>query len=117
MQRAAIVGVLSLLFFFATLIAFYIRQDFPFFLLATAFLIVYVFTMIGWWMQKRNALYIYDRGITYRKFSAEWVSIVGFESNQDGLTVTTAKGETATISRSIAGIDQVESYVRFRIER
>lgn len=47
LQRGVFVAVLSFLFFLAMMIAFYIRQSMLFFLLATAFLIVYLVTMIS----------------------------------------------------------------------
>lgn len=47
MQRAVFIAVLSFLFFLAMMIAFYIRQSMLYFLLASAFLIVYIFTMIA----------------------------------------------------------------------
>src|SRR5437773_12397915 len=40
-QRAVFIAVLSFLFFLAMMIVFYIRQSMLYFLLATAFLIVY----------------------------------------------------------------------------
>jgi len=46
-QRAAFVAVLSFLFFLAMMFAYYIRQSMLYFLLATAFLIVYLVTMIS----------------------------------------------------------------------
>ncbi len=47
LQRAAFVAVLSFLFFLAMMFAYYIRQSALYFLLATAFLIVYIITMIS----------------------------------------------------------------------
>lgn len=47
MQRATFIAVLSFLFFLAMMFAYYIRQSALYFLLATAFLIVYIITMIS----------------------------------------------------------------------
>ena len=63
LQRAAIVAALSFLFFLVALIFYLVWQSFLYFMLATGFLIVQLFTIIGWWMQKRNAVSIYTNGI------------------------------------------------------
>lgn len=46
-QRAAFLAVLSFLFFLAMMVAYYVRGSILYFLLATAFLIVYIVTMIS----------------------------------------------------------------------
>lgn len=46
-QRAAFIAVLSFLFFLAMMLAYYLRGSVLYFLLATAFLIVYIITMIS----------------------------------------------------------------------
>lgn len=46
-QRVAFIAVLSFLFFLAMMFAYYIRGSLLYFLLATAFLLVYIFTMIS----------------------------------------------------------------------
>lgn len=53
-QRAAFVAVLSFLFFLSMMFAYYIRQSLLYFLLATAFLIVYVITMISLFRLRRR---------------------------------------------------------------
>jgi membrane protein YdbS with pleckstrin-like domain len=47
LQRAIFIAVLSFLFFLAMMFAYYIRQSALYFLLATAFLLVYIMTMIS----------------------------------------------------------------------
>ncbi|MBV9216385.1 MAG: hypothetical protein JO053_09425 [Acidobacteria bacterium] len=47
LQRAVFIAALSFLFFLAMMLAFYIRQSMLYFLLATAFLIIYIVTMIS----------------------------------------------------------------------
>lgn len=46
-QRAAFIAVLSFLFFLGMMLAYYLRGSLLYFLLATAFLVVYLFTMIS----------------------------------------------------------------------
>ncbi len=47
LQRAVFIAVLSFLFFLAMMFAYYIRQSALYFLLATAFLIIYLITMVS----------------------------------------------------------------------
>ena len=54
LQRAAFMAVLSFMFFVAMMFAFYIRQSALYFLLATAFLIVYLLTMISFVRLRRG---------------------------------------------------------------
>ena len=51
---AAFIAVLSFLFFLAMMFAYYIRQSMLYFLLATAFLIVYIITMISLFRLRRK---------------------------------------------------------------
>lgn len=53
-QRAVFIAVLSFMFFLAMMFAFYIRQSVLYFLLATAFLIVYIVTMISFVRMRRR---------------------------------------------------------------
>ena len=53
-QRAVLIAVLSFMFFLAMMIAFYVRQSMLYFLLATAFLVVYIFTMISFVRLRRT---------------------------------------------------------------
>lgn len=110
-----LVAILSFVFFMAMLIAFYIRQHFGYFLLSTAFLIVFIFTMIGWWMQNRNTLYIHDWGIVYRRFSASWTDLKSVEPAENGLLLKTSGGETVTIARSTAGFETIKPYIISRL--
>src|SRR5215218_8844716 len=82
-QRAAVVAIVSFVFFLLMLVGFSIRQHFGYFLLASAFLVVYLFTMFGWWTQKNNVLTIYENGISYRKFRNTWDQIAAFEELSD----------------------------------
>lgn len=66
LQRAAIIVVLSFVFFLIMMIAFSIRQNIIYFLLATAFLIVQLVTLFGWVMQKRAEFKLFEKGFIYR---------------------------------------------------
>jgi len=53
-QRAVFIAMLSFLFFLGMMIVFYIRGSMIYFLLATAFLIAYIFTMISFVRLRRS---------------------------------------------------------------
>lgn len=112
LQRAAIVAAVSFLFFFAILIAFYLRQHFGYFLLSTAFLVVFVFTMIGWWFQKRNAVEIFANGLRYNKCELRWQDITAIENSDRELVLIQPDGEKLVISGTIYALDEIEHYIR-----
>jgi len=99
------------------LIAFYLRQHFGYFLLSTAFLIVHIFTLIGWWMQRRNTVELFERGLASRRFSLSWADIKSAEFTTDrSLLITKHDGETVTLGRSLSHLDQINDIIQSRIE-
>lgn len=75
MQRAIFITVLSFLFFLTMMLAFYIRQSIGYFLLATAFLLVYLVTLASWVLQRKNVVKTFENGLTYKKSSVRWDEI------------------------------------------
>ena len=116
LQRAAIVAALSFLFFLVALIFYLAWQSFLYFVLATGFLIVQIFTMIGWWMQKRNAVSIYANGLAYRKRQLRWSEIESVERHEDSsVVIILSGGERVKIPGSIQGLERIESFIRERL--
>ena len=117
LQRAAIVAVVSFLFFLITLIFFYLEQQFMYFILSSAFLVIYIFTMIGWVLQKLNVVSIYENGIERRKFSAKWDEINSVKVEADsGITIVKAGGETVTIPKTTADIGRIALMIRQNLQ-
>ncbi len=117
LQRAAIVTVVSFFFFLAMLLVFYAWQQIVYFVLSTAFLVVYIFTMIGWVMQKRNVLSIHANGIKYKKFTSSWDEIKSVRSEaKTGITIVKANGESVTIGKTIADFDEIAVRIRSRLQ-
>src|SRR5688500_13543688 len=87
LQRAVIIAALAFIFFLVTLAMFSIWRNFLYFFLSTAFLIVYLATMFGWLMMRKNILKIYENGLTYRKFNARWDEIEALETNKKGTKI------------------------------
>jgi hypothetical protein len=124
-QCAAFMAVLSFLFFLAMMIGFYARRNVGYFLLATAFLLVYLATMFSLFSQRRTAVNIFENGITYKKFSARWSEVTATETTEkrssrrplielrkkDGQsmvlpdTVTDAEGMMTSVRRRVSSID------------
>ena len=118
LQRAAIVAALSFLFFLVALIFYLVWQSFLYFMLATGFLIVQLFTIIGWWMQKRNAVSIYTNGIVYRKRSIVWDQITGAELKDDStLGLSLSSDEVVSLPSSIQGLDRLRTFILERIAK
>ena len=116
LQRAAIVAVLSFLFFLVGLMFFYLQQSIAYFILATAFLVVYIFTMIGWVMQKRNSVSIYENGITHGKFAARWDEITSVKADREnGVTILKEGGETLNIGKTTADLPRIADAIRKRL--
>ena len=113
LQRAAIIAILSFLFFLITLIFFYLQQGFMYFVLSTAFLVIYVFTMIGWVFQKRNVVSIHENGISRRQFSATWDEIKSVKAETDsGITIVKADGDELRIPKSTADVGRIAVLIR-----
>ena len=94
-------------------IAFYALGHFGYFLLSTAFLIVFAFTMTGWWMQKRSVVEVFDRGVILKKFAARWEEITATERDQYGsLILIKNDSDTASIPRTIQSLEALEAHIR-----
>lgn len=115
LQRAVVVAVLSFLFFVATMVMFSVWRNFLYFFLSTAFLIVYLLTMFGWLMMRKNLLKIYENGLTYRKFRASWNEIETVSTSQKNAKINCEirkrKGETTTLTESIYGVEEAIRYI------
>lgn len=112
MQRAVIVAVLSFLFFMAMMLGFYVRQNIGYFLLASAFLIVYVLTMFGWLVMRKNVVKVYENGLTYKKFAVVWDEIAAVETKtannkKSGYEISKKDGEKIVLSETIDGIELI----------
>jgi hypothetical protein len=113
LQRAAIIAVLSFLFFLITLAFFYIEQQLMYFILSSAFLVIYIFTMIGWVMQKRNVVTLYENGIERRKFATTWDDIKSVKVDAgSGITIVKSDGEELLIPKSTADVGRIALVVR-----
>ena len=102
-QRAVFITVLSFVFFMGMMVLYYVRQEMLYFLLSSAFLVVYIITLFSWIAQRKTVLEIFEKGVTYRKFSAKWDEIG--EVRPDGTIVLKGNKQIA-ISSAIHELDR-----------
>ena len=98
MQRAVFTVVLSFLFFLAMMIAYYIRQNIGYFLLASAFLVIYIVMMVSLYMQRRNVVEVLENGLRYKK---DEVTLDQIASVSDDGIVTLRNGRQITLPKSL----------------
>ena len=116
LQRAAIVAMMSFVFFLLMLGVFSYRQSILYFLLATAFLIVQLFTLFGWITQKRAEFKLFEKGFTYRKHVCAWDEIESMELrtaskptalSKIGCEIRKTGGEKIVLTEAIQGIQGI----------
>lgn len=126
MMRAVGVAAISFVFFILMLVGFYIRQNIGYFLLSTAFLIVYLLTMFGWMMARRNVLNVYENGFTFKKQTFLWDEIDAIEGKEMSRLVGGEKlnfevrktsGERIVLTDSIEGAQKIIERVFDEIDK
>lgn len=106
-QRAAIVAVLSFIFFLAMLVMFSYRRQFGYFILATAFMAVEIFTLLGLFSQRRNVLKIFEKGLCYKKQCLSWGEIQALEQNpKSGLSIIKKDSGKLVLPATLYELDQ-----------
>ena len=120
LQRAAFMAVLSFIFFLAMMVGFYIRQSAGYFLLATAFLIVYLIMMFSLFWQRKSVVNIYENGIEFKKFLAEWDELELVDSTPDRrgvqrLELKRSDGLTVTLPNTVVDAEGMNANIRRRI--
>jgi hypothetical protein len=111
-QRAAIVAILAFVFFLVMLVAFLLRQQIGYLILAAAFLVLNLFTLIGFVVQRKNLVSVFDNGFRYRKLSARWPEIVSVDDLESGLNIVKTDGSVIKIPRSIDDLGRLNSHIR-----
>lgn len=117
LQRAVIVAAVSFAFFLIMLVAFYVRGHFGYFALSTAFLAVYIFTLVGWVIRRRSVVGIYENGIRHGNFRAAWHEIQTVSADKNGLQLINDRNEKTIVPLSINGFESILLTVKQGIER
>lgn len=113
LQRAVFIAVLSFMFFLAMIFAFYILQNILYFLLSTAFLIVYLITMFAIIRQRRSAVEVFENGVKYRKQAARWSEIEAIKA--DG-TIEISGNESIVIPSSMSDFGGLMAFLKGRMD-
>lgn len=112
MQRAVFIAVLSFLFFLAMMLAFYLRQNVGYFMLASVFLVIYLLTMFSWVMKRRNVVEVYENGLRHGKRTVKWSEIS--RVRDDGVIEMKDK-RTVTLPTTLNDLDRLIERVRSNI--
>lgn len=113
-QRAVFVAVLSFMFFLSMMFAFYLLKNIIYFILSSAFLILYVIMMFAWLMQKRSAVELYENGVIVKKRKIVWKEIASISNDGELLL---AAGEKLQISSSLYERGLLISHIERNIAR
>jgi hypothetical protein len=122
LQRAAIIIVVSFVFFLLMLLAFSARRNIGYFLLATAFLVVQLFTLFGWIRQRGAELKLYEKGFTYRKHICRWDDIESMEVKMVGdskitCQITKTDGEKIVLTEAVHGTPAIAEKISEEMEK
>jgi hypothetical protein len=109
LQRAVFLTVLSFLFFLGTMFIYYIRQGFVYFILASAFLVVYLISLISFISQRKNFLEVREHGLKFKNNSVIRSEV---ESVSDDGVVQLKDQSTFTIPKSLDNYIGVIAQVR-----
>ncbi len=111
-QRAVFMAVLSFMFFLGMMFAFYVRQSLLFFLLSTAFLMIYLITMFSWVMQRKGSVEYFENGVKHRKNTVLWSEIT---SVSDAGEITHLHGKKFTIPATVSESEKLVQTIKARV--
>ena len=111
LQRAVFIVILSFLFFLIMMFAYYVRQSLVYFLLASAFLVLYLITMISWAMHRRSVVAIHENGLSYKGRSVGWSDIENIDENG---SITLAKGKPLLLPKMLENAGGLIATIRQR---
>lgn len=121
LQQAAILAILSFVFFLAMIVAFTVWQNFMYFWMATAFMLIQLFTLFGWFTQKKNEIRIYENGFKYKKQTWLWSEIetitVTNEKQKLKGEIKKSSGEKIVLTEMIARVDLIIKRIQAEIAK
>lgn len=113
-QRAAIIAILSFVFFLAMLVAFLARQQMGYLILAASFFVLNIFTLVGFLVQRQNTVKVFEKGFNYKKTSALWTEFVSIDDDYNGISIVKTDGSAIKIPRSIDDLGRLNAHFRNR---
>ena len=113
LARVIFVAALSFAFFLAMLLGFYIREQIGYFILSSAFLVVYLLTMFGWFLLRRQKLQVHEFGISYRRAKILWNEITSIEDlGERSFLIKGSDGTVLQVSDAVSESEKVRKIVR-----
>ncbi|MGE3465764.1 MAG: hypothetical protein AB7J13_02430 [Pyrinomonadaceae bacterium] len=113
-QRAVFITFLAFAFFVGMMLMYYLRANLVFFVLASGFLVVYLFMMFSLIMLRRSSAEIHEHGFRCKKQSILWADIDGVAD--DG-TVKLRSGKIIKLPQSLVNFDRVIENLRAGLDR
>jgi len=108
-QRAVFIAALAFMFFLAMIFTFYLRQNILYFLLASAFLVLYLVMMFALLMQRRSSVEVCENGFRTKRQSIRWTDVV---SVSDEGVVELSSGNNIPIARSVVAFEELLATLR-----
>lgn len=108
-QRAVFIAALAFMFFLAMMFTFYLRQNILYFLLASAFLVLYLVMMFALLMQRRSTVEVCENGFRTKKQTIRWTDVV---SVSDEGVVELSSGKNIPIARSVVAFEELLATLR-----
>ncbi len=113
-QRAVFIAVLSFVFFLAMMVMFYVRENVLYFLLASAFLVIYIITLLSWTVQRRSVVKVFENGFNYEKRTARWVEIANVNEGREGGEIIVRDGKPILLPKTLSNFDTLLTDIRQR---
>ena len=111
-KRAVFNAAHSFMFFLTMMFTFYLRQNILYFLLASAFLVLYLVMMFALLMQRRSTVEVFENGFRTKKQSIQWSEVV---SISDEGVVELASGRHVVLAHSVVDFDLMISNLRRQV--
>jgi Zn-dependent protease with chaperone function len=102
LQRSIIVIIVSLFFSLAMLVGWLITQKFVLLMLAVAFLVIKLLSLISLLAQRKNVLSLYEQGFIYGKICCRFDDI----ASVNGFEILTKSGGKIVLSESINDVGE-----------
>ena len=109
LQRGIFITVLSFLFFLGTSLVLYYRGGLVYFILSTAFLIVYLISLFSIFRIRRAELRVYEFGFSFRGRSVSWSSVSAISPQGEIIIVD---DKAIVLPRSLRNFDSVLADLR-----
>lgn len=111
-QRAVFIAALSFLFFLTMMFTFYLSQNILYFLLASAFLVLYLVMMFALLMQRRSTVEVYERGLRFKNQPVAWSEIA---SVAEAGEIELIDSKRVILPRSLSDLDSLVLCIRSQL--